>query len=97
VLRYIHDLSAAFFYVLGSTFFLAYVLMQNKIWAQWPAWWLQVADLPLLLCAILYGATSLYMSIAAPDSKTLRYIIAAPLGIFFVWMMAWNFANVWWN
>ena len=55
MLRFLHQLSAFFFYLLGSTFFVAFVLLRNDMAPPWPAYWMQVADLPLALVTILYG------------------------------------------
>ena len=46
-LRYLQTLSAFFFYLLGSSFFIAYVLLRNDMWGGLAAWWLQTADLVL--------------------------------------------------
>lgn len=97
MLRFLHSLSAFYFYVLASTFFLAYFFLRNGLLDAWPAWWMQVADLPLLLSGSLFAGLSLYRSVTAKHSPALAYAIATPLGVFFVWMVAWNFANIWWQ
>ncbi len=93
--RFLHQLSAFFFYLLGLSFFVAYVLMHNAIEPRLMAFWLQSADLPFALCALLYGGLSLYRSVRNPDhpSRALGWVIALPLGGLFVvlvWMNFWG-------
>lgn len=93
VLRTIHQLSAFFFYVLGTTFFVAYVLLVKHVLGVWPAWWMQVADLPLALTALLYAGISLYLSLQSSErhSWKLALSIGAPLIVFFALLLVMNF------
>ncbi len=96
MLKYLHQLSACFFYTIGTSFFVAYLLLRNSIWPEFSAMWLQTADLPFALCAILYGGLSLYMSLQVPgkSSKTLGLAIGIPLGILFLILIVFNFWGV---
>ena len=89
--RYLHHLSAIFFYALGVTFFLAWMLMKNLILVQPSAVWLQVADLPLIFSAVVYGGLSLYLSLRSENEKILPWLIGIPLAIFFVLILVMNF------
>lgn len=93
MLQYLKQLSGFFFYLLGASFFIAYLLLKNDYYARESAMWLQVADLPLLLSAVIYGGTSLYLSVKNPEepSRALPYVIAAPLVIFFGVILVMNF------
>jgi hypothetical protein len=95
--RYLHSLSSFFFYALGLSFFAAYLLLRNDIWPQLSALWLQVADLPFALCAILYGGLSLYFSLRSPDrsSPLLGLLIGLPLVLLFGAIVAMNFWGMW--
>ncbi|MDP7477405.1 MAG: hypothetical protein QF442_03075 [Candidatus Peribacteraceae bacterium] len=57
------------------------------------AWWLRVADLPLILVGAIYGGTSLYMSVKPrdKDSRPLFMIIGVPLVIIFSTLLMMNF------
>lgn len=93
MLRTIHSLSIFFFYLLGASFFLAYVLLQQKVGGVWPAWWMQVADLPLGFTAVAYAGISLYESVRPGDrhSWKLASAIGFPLVAFFVLLLVLNF------
>lgn len=93
MLRYLHTLSAVLFYVLGSSFFLAYVLMRNGIAADASLAWLRAGDMPLLLSGLLYGGISVYRSIQddASSSKALMLGILIPLAILFLLLLVVNF------
>ncbi len=93
MLRYLHQLSALFFYLIGTSFFVAYLLLRNSIWPVFSAVWLQTADLPFALCAILYGGLSLYMSLRNPgrSSRMLAWGIAVPLVALFAILVVLNF------
>lgn len=81
--RYLQNLSAILFYILGSSAFLAYVLWVNSILTAQSLLWLQTIDLPLLCVALLFGGFSLYRSIAQKPSLTLALWIAIPLVLVF--------------
>ena len=89
--RFVHQLSAIFFYALAASFFLAWVLMKNLILVQPSAVWLQTADLPLAFSALTYGGLSLYLSVRSEDSKILPWLIGVPLVIFFGVILVLNF------
>lgn len=93
VLHYLHTLSAVLFYILGTTFFLAYVLMHNGIAATASLAWLHTGDMPLLLSGLLYGGLSVYRSLQdeASSSKALMLGILIPLAILFLLLLAVNF------
>lgn len=82
-------------YVLGGSFLIALMLLKNSTYAGAAALWLQVADLPLLLSAALYGGLSLYDSLRVPGqpSKTLILGIALPLSTLFALAVVLNFWN----
>ncbi|OGJ56275.1 hypothetical protein A3D88_01280 [Candidatus Peribacteria bacterium RIFCSPHIGHO2_02_FULL_52_16] len=93
MLRFLHTLSGILFYVLGATFFLAYLTFRNDIVPMWSAWWMQVADLPFGLVALLYGGLSLYLSVHGTNgkSKVLPWIIGVPLVLLFAGLLVFNF------
>ena len=97
MLRYIHQLSAFLFYTFGLSFFAAYILVRNGYGGMAPSIWLQVADLPFALCAILYGGLSLYLSLQHPSrsSKALQWSIGIPLGLLLVVLVILNFWGMW--
>ena len=89
----LHRISAFFFYVLGSSFFVAYLLLRNELYEPWPEWWMKVADLPLLLVAVLFGGTSLYLSVKPADGPARIHplVIAVPLVALFLALVVLNF------
>jgi hypothetical protein len=96
MLQTLHRLSSFFFYVLGGSFFLAYILLRNDVWPYWSALWLQIADLPFAFAAIAYGGLSLYSSLATPGrrSTVLALSIGIPLGVLFIVLAVLNFWGV---
>ncbi|MBI3618576.1 hypothetical protein HY213_00905 [Candidatus Peregrinibacteria bacterium] len=98
MLKFLHQLSAVFFYLLGGSFFVAYLFLRNNIGDTWPAWWLQVADLPLALSALMYGGLSLYQSLTIKGhSRALGWTIGVITGVFFLFLVFLNFSNLWWG
>ena len=97
MLKYLHQLSAFFFYLIGSSFFVAYLLYRNKIWSAFSSDWLQLADLPFAFAAILYGGISLYLSLAIPHHKSrgLAWGITIPLTLMFLVLCLMNFWGAW--
>lgn len=93
MLKYLHTLSAALFYVLGASFFLAYILLHNNIQPELSGSWLQAGDLPLLLSGLLYGGISVYRSIQEDNSssRTLMFAIGIPVGVLFLLFLVLNF------
>lgn len=61
-----------------------------------PLWWIQVADLPMILSALVYGGSSLYVSMVKPGNKSygLFLIIAVPLTLLFLFFAVFNFWEV---
>ena len=93
MLTYLQKLSGFFFYFLGSSFFVAFILLRNDLYAREAAIWMQLADLPLVLSAVIYGGLSLYLSLRAPErpSNILPVLIAIPLALFFGVILVMNF------
>ena len=91
--RYLHQLSAILFYVLAGSFFLCYLLWRNSIGGTFPLWWMETADIPLLICGMLYGGLSVYLSLGgeATRSRALIALIAVPLVLFFLIALILNF------
>lgn len=95
MITYLNQLSAVLFYLLGGSFFAAYLVMYNNL-SPWGSWWLQVADLPLALTGVLYGGTSLYLSVKPrqKDSVVLGVTIGLPLVVIFISFIVMNFWEV---
>ncbi|MFA7682163.1 MAG: hypothetical protein WCX61_03985 [Candidatus Peribacteraceae bacterium] len=93
---FLKQLSGFFFYVLGASLFVAYLLMHNSIRMQESTWWLQRADLPFAIVALLYGGTSLYRSLHTKEefSPILAVLIALPLMAFFIFLVLLNFWGI---
>lgn len=91
MLSYLHKLSAVFFFLFGSSFFFAYILLKNKVWTNGAAIWMQTADLPFVFSAAVYGGLSLYLSLRSDDSKMLPWMIWTPLTVFFGLVLLMNF------
>jgi hypothetical protein len=93
MVRTLQRLSAAVFFLLGASFFVAYVLLRNGVYMNECAVWMQVADLPLAFCAVIYGGTSLYLGLRDPkqSSRTLAWGIAIPLLLIFALILVMNF------
>lgn len=93
VLRYLHTLSAVLFYVLGSSFFLAYVFLRNGIMADASSTWLTAGDMPLLLAGLLYGGLSIEKSIRndAGASTPIMLGIGIPALVLLVLTLVLNF------
>ncbi len=92
MISYLHRLSAILFYLLGGSFFLAYLLMKNDL-TPFAKWWLNTADLPLALVAMLYGGISLYRSVKPRngESTSLLLTIFLPLIVIFAALLLMNF------
>ena len=92
IIIYLKKLSGILFYLLGGSFFFAYMLQYNEI-TPLGIWWLKVADLPLILVSVIYGGTSLYLSVKPKEgeSKPLFIIIGIPLIIVFSTLLMMNF------
>lgn len=86
----LHRFSAVLFYLLGLSFFAAYLLMRNGIMSLEAAWWLQRADLPLLGSAMLFGGVSFYRSVrprGAPSPILALLIMLILLALFALLIM----------
>ena len=96
MLPFFRSLAAVCFYVLGTTFILAYVFQQRGTGGGWPLWWLQVADLPLLLAGIVFGGASVVLSVEHDHglSCSARLIVAFPLIAFFLFAVYLTFRSL---
>lgn len=92
-MQVLHRFSAILFSLLGLTFAIAYVLFRNEIAGTWPLWWLQIADLPLLLTGLTYGSSSIERSLQRPSaaSSLLPYVIFVPTAFLFLFFTFLNF------
>lgn len=93
--RYLHTLSAVLFYILGGTYFGALVLDHNGVGSGYPRFWMDIADLPLLLTGLLFGGVSLYRSVRGDEDTSHALIVglAIPLGILFALLLITNFLS----
>lgn len=92
VLPFFRSLAGSLFYLVGGSFFIAYVLLKNNIYPLHAAWWMQVADLPFAATALLYGGLSLYQSLAGSRaSRVLPFVIGVTLVLLFVFLVFLNF------
>ena len=93
MLKTLHPLSAVVFYALGLSFFVAYLLLRNGIAGTWPGWWLQVADLPVIIAGGVYGGMSMYKSLTRDHvpSRGLAFTIGIPLAALLVFLVILNF------
>lgn len=79
MLRFVHSLSAWFFYPLAGSFFVVYLLLRHNTATAFAEWWLHVMDLPLLLAGVLYGASSVIISVTEPERPSWGIIISVVL------------------
>lgn len=86
MLRYLHSLSAALFYLVAGSFFVAYLLLHNGMVTRLAAQYLYVGQVPILIVSLLYGGLSVYRSLQGETgaSRTLAIIIAFPLALIFL-------------
>jgi hypothetical protein len=95
MLKFLQQLSAFCFFLLGATFFIGFLLLQNNVQSAWSAWWLQVADLPLLVSAVTYGATSFLLSVKGRKaSRALTVIVLVLCALFLAAAFTLNFWGV---
>jgi hypothetical protein len=94
--KFLHKLSAFLFFLLGISLFVAFLLWRNEIYTEYSMWWLQRADLPFALAAILFGGTSLFRSLNPKEKRSpiLAIAIAIPLIAFFIFLVMLNFWGV---
>lgn len=93
VFKMFHSLSAVLFYVLGLSFFVAYIMLRNDAGGVWPGWWMQVADLPTLVAGAVYGGTGMYKSLTMDHrpSRALGLTIGIPLAALTLFLALMNF------
>ncbi|MFH1443880.1 MAG: hypothetical protein ABIG34_00630 [Candidatus Peregrinibacteria bacterium] len=93
---FLHRIAAVFFYLLAGSFFVSYLLLRNNLLLPWSQWWLNIADIPLALVAVLYGGSSLYRSIKRSEGTSwpLLILIGIPLLALFTFLVALNFWGV---
>ena len=91
--HFLQRFTGILFYLLGGSFFLGYLLLRNSIGGPWPAWWMQVADLPLALMGVLYAGTSFYRTVHKGDKASWGKIvtITIPLLVIFAALFMLNF------
>lgn len=96
MISFLHKFSAILFYIFGIIFFIAYLLFRNTIFSPWPEIVLSICDLPLILSGMLYGGSSLYLSIKNPKqkSKALLLGVTIPLIIIFLMLIIMNFWKI---
>ncbi len=91
MLKHLHRIAGLCFYLLGLSFLLAYLFLRNNLGMPWSAWWLDAGDLPLIASAIVYGGTSLYLSVTKPNgSRFAAFVIGIPLVSLFVLLVVLN-------
>lgn len=91
--RTLQNISAFFFYILGTSFIVGWVLIKNNLYRMEAATWMQIADVPLIFCALVYGGTSLYRSLRHPDhpSKPIVWTITIIFTALFGVVLVMNF------
>lgn len=85
--------AGAVFFLLGTSFFVAYVLLRNGVFVNEAAVWMQAADLPLAGSAVTYAGVSVYAGLRDPKKRSLplALAVAVPLALFFATVVAMNF------
>lgn len=93
MLQFLNRLSAAVFYPLCATFFIAYLGVKQEVAAPAALWWLGVFDLPLLLSGVLYGASSVVLSVTDHDkpSAAVVWSVFLPAVLIVAAVLALNF------
>lgn len=84
------------FYALGASFFAAYILWANGLYGELPLLWMQIADLPLLLCGLIFGATSILKSVGQHEGSmsVIGWCLGAPLTLLFLGFVLLTFWDV---
>lgn len=92
-MRTLQKVSGFWFLVLGFLMIAAYVCVRGEVLGVWPAYMLQYGDLPFLFSALIYGATSLLLSVQGPKgtSKVLQVMIALLVLSLFAAVCVMNF------
>lgn len=90
----LHRISALLFYILGSTVILGIILITRGMFTMGLTTVLNVLDLPLLFVGMLYGGSSLVLSMTKDEhvSLTLSVIVFGFLAVFFTIFAYLNFA-----
>ena len=93
MLRTLHSVAAVAFFLLAGSFFVAALCLQNAVEPLLAAWWMQVADLPLLVSALVYGGSALYFGLKKPGSSpgVLGWILLLLLAAVFIFFAVLNF------
>lgn len=92
---FLKKLSGFLFYALGLSFFVMYLAHKKEWLGQLPLWWFEVLDVPLVIAALLYGGTSLHLSLRSKDNKAvisgvlISVILLAVFAVLFVFNY-WN-------
>ncbi len=90
--RTLSVLSAAIFYPLGLSAFLAFLCLRNDLLTPWPAFWLRVVDVPLAGAGLMMGALALHRSLADGEtSRGLGWFIGVTAFLLFMIVAALNF------
>lgn len=83
------------FYLIGFWIFILVFLIKNQFYGEWPLVLLKSIDLPFALNALLYGGTSLKLSLGENTKTDMLDAILIFLGVFcFVLVIYLNFAFV---
>ena len=84
--------SGFFFYLLGTVFVAAYVLLKSDAYGSLAALWMDRADLPFIASALTYGGISLYRNMRPNGgSPILAWGIAIVCSAIFVLTLVLNF------
>lgn len=90
--RTLSVLSAAVFYPLGLSAFLAFLCLRNDLLTPWPAFWLRVVDVPLAGAGLMMGAIALHRSLSDGEtSRGLGWFIGIVAVLIFAIVVALNF------
>jgi hypothetical protein len=86
VLRFLHQLSAVLFTLLGLALFGAEVLWKHAIWMPWSQVLLTTIPTPLLAIGLLYGCLSIALS--AREGNKSRAVVGTIVGIIAIALFA---------
>lgn len=79
MLRFLHQLSAVLFTLLGTALFIVEILWRQEIWMPWTQVLLTTIPLPLLAIGLLYGGLSITLSVT--EHRTRTAIVGVLIGI----------------
>jgi hypothetical protein len=93
VINLLNRISGTIFYIMGSIYFVLYLLYFNDILTAWMRWIMELFDLSMILISLLYGGTSFLKSITDPDQPSLfaLLIVGIPLVLLFGFFVVLNF------